>query len=78
MSADSARWIHRRWESGSRYYTAEVIEDLFGEWSLRCSWGALGGRKGNSRIRHMADYDTALTALDKLNKRRVKRGYRGV
>ncbi len=38
------RWIH---PEQLRYYQADLVQDLFGEWTLVCSWGGLGTTRGN-------------------------------
>lgn len=65
----------RRWQSETRYYTAEVVQDLFGEWALLCSWGGLGGRRGSYRFSYMPSYQAAVAAIERLDKRRQQRGY---
>lgn len=72
------KWLARRWQSLTRYYTAEVVQDLFGQWVLQCSWGGLGTRRGNWCLIHMPDYGAALVALQQLDKRRRARGYQAV
>jgi predicted DNA-binding WGR domain protein len=70
------QWIVRRWQSSHRYYTAEIVQDLFGGWILRCGWGGLYNRKGNVKEEALSSYDEALTELQKIGKRREQRGYR--
>lgn len=72
------RWINRRWQSESRYYTAEILQDLFGEWSLRASWGGLGSRRGNCKVTYMPDYLSAIAAMNQIAKRRQVRGYQPI
>ena len=69
------RWAVRRWQTATRYYTVEVIQDLFGDWCLRSSWGGLGARSGQARVTSMPDYLAAITALQQIDKRRRARGY---
>lgn len=69
------QFIYCRWQSNRRYYTAEIIQDLFGIWILRLSWGGLHSRKGNYREKEMPNYDEALLALEEVDKRRKQRGY---
>jgi hypothetical protein len=33
----------------SRYYQAELVKDLFGDWTLIMYWGGLGSRRGQAR-----------------------------
>jgi hypothetical protein len=69
------QWIGRRWQSPNRYYTAEIVQDLFGCWILRCCWGGLHNRNGNSKEESLSCYQEALMALHKIGKRREQRGY---
>ncbi len=39
----------RRWETGSRVYTAEVTVDLFGDLVLKCTNGGIGKRHYRER-----------------------------
>ena len=71
-------WILRRWESSSRYYCAEVIPDLFGDWVVRRSWGSLGARRGSSKVQPMPDYAAAVRELETIDQRRRRRGYQRV
>lgn len=70
-----SRWTYQRWQSSNRYYTAEIVQDLFGCWILRCGWGGLHNRKGNFNEEALASYDDALMELQKIGKRRTQRGY---
>jgi len=72
-SVDS--WTKSCWTTASRYYIAEVTQDLFGTWLLRRSWGGLGSRRGSSMTITAENYEEALSLLDDTAKRRLKRGY---
>lgn len=50
----------RRWETGSRFYTAEVIHDLFGDLVLKCTNGGIGKR--HYRERNVACGEPAIAA----------------
>lgn len=69
------QWLSHRWQSDTRYYTAEVIQDLFGTWIFRCGWGGLSNRKGNHQEKALTSYDEGLVLLKETNKRRQERGY---
>jgi hypothetical protein len=66
------RWIHP--EKG-RYYQADLVEDLFGDWSLVTVWGALGSHRGQVRKAWVAGYAEGLKRLQAVGKRRRQRGY---
>jgi predicted DNA-binding WGR domain protein len=70
-----SKWGFWRWQSSTRYYTVEIVEDLFGTWILRSSWGGLSTRKGNSQDRAMSSYEEAMTKLKDIDKRRRSRRY---
>lgn len=72
-SVDS--WTKTSWTTASRYYIAEVTQDLFGTWLLKRSWGGLGSRRGSSMTIPAENYEEALSLLDDTAKRRLKRGY---
>jgi hypothetical protein len=70
------QWTVQRWHSANRYYTAEIIQDLFGCWIVRCGWGGLHNRKGNVKEEALSSYLEALMELQKIGRRREQRGYR--
>ncbi|MBK5963369.1 hypothetical protein CCR95_04505 [Thiocystis minor] len=66
------RWIHP--EKG-RYYQAELVQDLFDDWTLILVWGGLGSRRGRMRVVYVPSYAAGLERLDAIQKRRRQRGY---
>ena len=58
-----------------RYYQADLLKDLFGDWTLVCGWGSLETRHGNRRIDGLASYEEGLRKIDALDVRRHRRGY---
>ncbi len=58
-----------------RYYQADLALDLWGDWTLVCCWGGLGGRRGGYRVMGVKSYAEGLERIDDLNGRRRKRGY---
>jgi len=66
------RWIH---PDKYRYYQAELVPDLFGDWSLVCTWGGLGTPRGGYKIRGVAGYEDGLREIEALDAHRQKRGY---
>lgn len=69
------QWVVQRWHSPTRYYTAEIIQDFFGCWILRCGWGGLHNRKGNFKEEALPSYQEALMVMHKIGKRCEQRGY---
>jgi len=73
---DLARWQSRRWEKGSRYYVAELTQNLFGMWQLVQRWGRKHTRLGG-QLHRSADSDAdALFQLAGVARCRASRGYR--
>lgn len=68
-------WINRE---KSRYYKADLVKDLFGEWALITAWGALDTRQGQVRSRVVSSYEEGLEKIAEIDKRRRQHGYRGV
>jgi hypothetical protein len=66
------RWIQ---PENYRYYQAELVPDLFGDWSLICTWGGLGTPHGGYKITGVACYEQGLRQIEALDARRQKRGY---
>lgn len=68
-------WSKTCWQTATRYYVAEIMQDLFGTWVLRRSWGGRGSRAGNSKIVVATDYEHAVQLLETVAKQRKARGY---
>ncbi len=66
------RWIN---PNNRRYYQADLVKDLFGDWTLVKIWGGLGTRRGNYGITGVSSYDDGLLKIDALGDNREKRGY---
>jgi len=66
------RWIH---PEKARYYQAELVKDLLGDWTVVLCWGGLGSRRGGRRIQYVESYEAGLARLEAIGERRGKRGY---
>lgn len=79
MSApsDSSILLHRIDESRNmkRFYVMATMPTLFGETSLLRNWGRIG-RCGQMRIETFANSAEAGEALDRLARKKGRRGYR--
>ncbi len=64
-----------RWQSSSRYHTAMLTPDLFGEWVLVTTSGSRVGKGGRLRQQPLRDYEQGLEALRRLRHRRRLEGY---
>lgn len=69
------QWATHRWQTSQRYYIAEIMQDLWGNWLLRRSWGGLGSRRGSNLTVPAESYEQALMLLADTAKRRQARGY---
>ena len=69
------QWCKKRWTTSTRYYVAEIKQDLFGAWLLERSWGGLRNHRGSQKSTLINDYDQALSLLQNIEKRRKARGY---
>ncbi len=72
------RWQRCHWQTASRYYVAEVTQDLFGQWLVRRCWGSRTSARGNEQHLSAANYEAAERLLDATAKRRRARGYHDV
>jgi predicted DNA-binding WGR domain protein len=64
-----------RWEKGTRFYEALVERDLFGDWVLTLVWGRRGSALGRVQHRPHPSVTAAQDALQRVARRRQRRGY---
>jgi predicted DNA-binding WGR domain protein len=69
------RWIQ---PETLRYYQAELLVDLLGDWCLVYAWGGLGSARGSRRVTGVASEEEGRQKVAKLDVHRRKRGYRPV
>lgn len=67
------RWQRHHWQTGTRYYMAEVTQDLFGQWQLHRTWGSRTSARGGEQRLNTASYEDALRLLQATAKRRKQR-----
>ena len=58
-----------------RFYTLQILPNLFGEWGLLRAWGRIG-RGGQLRVDWFATQQEAVKAMQVLELAKRKRGYR--
>lgn len=68
-------WITKHWRRDTRYYTANLQQDLWGSWVLVQAWGQIGTRPGRSKTTLCESYENGLILLEKVNRQRLKQGY---
>lgn len=66
------RWIHP--EKG-RYYQADLVEDLFGGWSVITAWGSLHTHHGSLKTFWVPTREIAEKRLQQIARLRRQRGY---
>jgi predicted DNA-binding WGR domain protein len=69
------RWQRRDWRKGSRHYSCEVRQNLFGQWLVLRRWGRVSAMQGQSREQLCDRYEEGLEILEAVEKRRSQRGY---
>jgi predicted DNA-binding WGR domain protein len=62
-------------ENQERFYRMAIWPDLFGGVSLVCEYGRIGHRGGRLRSVPFPDQDAASQALQRILKRKLRRGY---
>ena len=67
--------MKRRWETQTKYYEANLCQDLFGEWILMKYWGNKTSKLGGSQSTLVASLNDGLTLMETVKKRRNARGY---
>lgn len=68
-------WKRQDWRKGSRHYSCEVKQDLFGQWVVLRRWGRVSAANGQSREEICDLYEQGVEIFDAVAKRRRKRGY---
>jgi predicted DNA-binding WGR domain protein len=78
LTADEEGRVMQRWinPDTARYYQADLVEDLFGGWSVVTAWGGLMSQRGQIRTAWVATREQAEKRLEEIEKRRRARGYR--
>ncbi len=75
MNYEMERWIRRDWRKGTRHYSCEVKQDLFGRWLVLRRWGRVSAMQGQ-RLEVLCDrYEEGLEIFEAVAKRRAQRGY---
>lgn len=64
-----------RWHKGTRYYEAELCQDLFGDHCVRLNWGRIGTACGRSLTRPCQSASASASILSAVVQKRLQRGY---
>ena len=75
MNYQVENWRRQDWRKGTRYYSAELRQNLFGQWVVLRRWGRVTTLQGQS-LEHLCEsYEQGLEILSAIEKRRSQRGY---
>ena len=76
MNYEVERWRRQDWRKGTRFYSCQLCQNLFGEWVVVRRWGRASALKGQS-IEHLcSSYDEGFDIFRGVEKRRAQRGYK--
>ena len=68
------KWKRQDWHNGSKHYSCEVRQNLFGQWVVLRRWGRVSAKQGQS-LEHLCDhYEESLQVFDAVEKRREREG----
>ena len=70
-------WQRQDWQKGTRHYSAELRQNLFGQWVVLRRWGRVTALQGQSLEHTCESYEQGLEILSVIEKRRSQRGYVG-
>jgi len=71
-------WQLKIWQSETRYYRAEIKQDIFGSWILERQWSGLWQKGGRSTIALLDSYEEGQSAMQAIQKKRQAHGYHEV
>jgi len=60
----------------SRFYTAVLDRDLFGQWSVTRSWGSTRNGQGGGRMSVVENFEAGVALLQAIRRRRERMGYK--
>jgi len=66
------RWFH---PEKQRYYQADLVLDLLGDWQVITAWGGIESRRGGHRNLYVPSREDGLQQLAAIEQRRRQRGY---
>ena len=69
-------WQSRCWQTDSRWYVVELVQDLWGNWQVRRSWGGRFNRITGKQSKSVSGPEEGAEILQRTAKRRQQRGYR--
>lgn len=70
--------MHRYWQSRTRYYRTDVIQDLFGAWLFIRRWGGRYNARGQEKTIPIESFRAGIQLTDHVAKTRIKHGYKEI
>lgn len=58
-----------------RYYQADLVKDLLGDWTVVKVWGSLDSHRGNMKMCLVSGEEEGLSEIQGMMKERQQRGY---
>ncbi len=68
-------WRRMLWLSDTRFYQAELKQDLFGDWILERHWAGRWQKNGRVVTEVLDSLDDGLMKLEATHKKRMAHGY---
>ncbi len=62
LRGEQSMWQWTNPENG-RYYQADLVRDLFGDWSLVLAWGGQGSQRGKMRSTFVPSHEAGLELI---------------
>jgi hypothetical protein len=59
----------------TRFYTAALDRDMFGQWTVTRSWGSTRNGQGGGRVTVVESFEAGVALLEVIAKRRERCGY---
>jgi len=67
--------VSYRFSWQTRFYTAVLDRDMFGQWTVTRSWGSRRNGQGGGRVTVVESYEAGLLLLGAIARRRERLGY---
>ena len=71
MRADNL--LRARWETSQRWYEAELVHDLLGDWVVMRRWGGKGSRRYGKKIGLVSNETDGRQAIERIHRLRLRR-----
>lgn len=75
MNYQLKRWKRQDWRKGTRFYSCQIQQDIFGDWIVLKQWGRIGAPRGQHQEVPCERYEQGVKIFNSVAARRTKRGY---